>query len=132
VSGGIRSILTGRAPAPGGHYAQGTVHAGLIHIAGQLPIRPDGVPLLDASFEDQARQALDNLLAVVEAGGGDAGTVLKINVYLVGVEHWPAFNAVFAARFGEARPARAVIPVPALHYDFLVEVDGIAAMRASV
>lgn len=129
MSDAIRTILTDRAPAPGGHYSQGTVHAGLIHVAGQLPIRADGSRLLDAAFDEQARLALANFLAIVEAGGGDAASVLKVSVYLVGVEHWPAFNAVFAECFGDARPARAVVPVPALHYGFLVEIDGIAAVK---
>jgi len=128
LSVSIRSILTDRAPGPGGHYSQAMVHAGLIYVAGQLPIRPDGNRLLDTSFEDQARLALANFLAIVEASGGEAASVLKVNAYLVGVEHWPAFNAVFEERFGEARPARAVVPVPALHYGFKVKIDGIAAV----
>ncbi len=114
---------------PGGHYSPGVVHGGTVHVSGQLPIRPDGTRANDQPFEEQARVALDNLLAVVEAAGGSKETLLKINVYLVGVERWPAFNAVYADRMGETKPARAVIPVPELHHGFLVEIDGVAAVR---
>lgn len=113
---------------PRGHYSPGVVHAGVVHVAGQLPVHPDGSRANDATFEEQAALALDNLLRVVEAAGGSAATLLKVNVYVVGIEHWPRFDAVYAARMGDARPARAVIPVPELHHGFLVEVDGVAAV----
>src|SRR5688572_13543823 len=108
----IESIATSDAPAPAGHYSQGTAHDGLLFVAGQLAVRPDGTHQADAPFEDQARQALANLLAIVRAGGSSPERILKVNVYIVGVEHWPAFNRVFGDMFGEARPARAVVPVP--------------------
>jgi 2-iminobutanoate/2-iminopropanoate deaminase len=123
----IETIVTEAAPAPGGHYAQATASGGLLFVAGQLPVRPDGTHLSDAPFEDQARQALANLIAIVSAGGSRPERVLKVNVYIVGIEHWPAFNRVYAELFGDARPARAVVPVPVLHHGYLVEVDAIAA-----
>jgi 2-iminobutanoate/2-iminopropanoate deaminase len=46
------------------------------------------------------------------------------------VENWPAFNSVYAEVMGEARPARSVVPVPELHYGYLVEIDAIAAAPA--
>lgn len=123
----IETIVTDNAPEPGGHYAQATAHDGLLFVAGQLPVRPDGGHLSDAPFEEQARQALANLLAIVRAGGSAPERVLKVNVYVVGVEHWPAFNRIYAEQFGDAKPARAVVPVPELHFGYLVEVDAIAA-----
>ena len=123
----IKRIATGDAPMPAGHYSQGTAFDGLLFVAGQLPARPDGGHRADAPFEDQARQALANLIAIVRAGGSSPEQVLKVNVYVVGIEHWPTFNRVYAEMFGDARPARAVIPVPELHHGYLVEVDAIAA-----
>ena len=123
----IETVSTNDAPAPAGHYSQAAVHDGLIFVAGQLGVLPDGTHRPDASFEEQARQALENVLAIVCAGGSGPERVLKVNVYIVGVEHWPAFNRVYANVFGDARPARAVIPVPELHHGYLVEVDAIAA-----
>ena len=123
----IETIVTDDAPAPGGHYAQATASGDLLFVAGQLPVRPDGTHLSDAPFEEQARQALANLLAIVRAGGSGPERVLKVNVYIVGIDHWPAFNRVYAELFGDARPARAVMPVPELHFGYLLEVDCIAA-----
>jgi len=56
-------------PAPGGHYSHTAMGQGLVFVSGQLPIRPDGTRLVDASFEDQARQALANLAAALELAG---------------------------------------------------------------
>jgi 2-iminobutanoate/2-iminopropanoate deaminase len=123
----IERIVTDAAPAAGGHYAQATGTEGLLFVAGQLPVRPDGTHTADLPFEEQARQALANLLAIVRAGGSGPERVLKVNVYVVGIEHWPAFNRVYAEMFGDAKPARAVVPVPELHFGYLVEVDAIAA-----
>jgi reactive intermediate/imine deaminase len=125
------AILTERAPIPAGHYAQARVHAGVAYLSGQLPIRPDGAHDPAASFEDQARQALANLFAVLEAAGGSPDRVLKVTAYIVGVEHWPRFNAVYAEAFGDARPARSVVPVPELHHGYLVEIDAVAAVGPS-
>jgi reactive intermediate/imine deaminase len=124
---GIERIVTDAAPAPGGHYAQATAAEGLLFVAGQLPVRPDGTHMADQPFEAQAEQALANLLAIVRAGGSAPERVLKVNVYIVGIAHWPAFNRVYAEMFGDAKPARAVVPVPELHFGYLVEVDAIAA-----
>jgi reactive intermediate/imine deaminase len=123
----IEMIVTDAAPTPAGHYSQATAYDGLLFVAGQLPVRPDGTHAPDAPFEDQARQALANLIAILRAGGSAPDRVLKVNVYIAGIDHWPAFNRVYAELFGDARPARAVVPVPALHHGYLVEVDAIAA-----
>lgn len=122
----VTPISTDRAPPPGGHYSQGVRHGDLIHVSGQLPIAPDGTHHAEADFEQQARLALRNMIAVVEAAGGTAATLLKVTVYLVGVANWPRFNAVYAEVLGSARPARSVVPVPELHYGYLVEIDAVA------
>ena len=120
-------ISTPEAPTPAGHYAQAVVHGDLVYVSGQLPGRPDGTRLTEAPFGDQATQALANLLAILRAAGCGPERVLKVTVYIAGVEHWPAFDGAFAAAFGSWHPARAVVPVPALHHGYLVEVDAVAA-----
>lgn len=107
----ITPFSTASAPAPGGHYAQAIKHAGLLYISGQLPIAPDGTHLAEADFDDQARQAIRNLIAVAEAAGASVGSLLKVTVYVVGVANWPRFNAVYAEMLGAAHPARSVVPV---------------------
>ena len=123
----LMPISTPDAPKPAGHYAQAMVHGDLVYVSGQLPVRPDGTHLTQAAFPEQAAQALANLLAILRAAGCGPERVLKVTVYIAGVEHWPAFDSAFAAAFGSWHPARAVVPVPALHHGYLVEVDAVAA-----
>ncbi len=127
----MRTVATPGAPAARGHYSQAVVHAGLVYVAGQLPIVPDDPQRRLEGFEAQARQVLDNVIAILEAAGSGAESVLKATVYIADVAHWPAFNSLYAERFGAHRPARTVVPVAALHYGYLVEMDAIAAVRNS-
>jgi 2-iminobutanoate/2-iminopropanoate deaminase len=122
----IIPVTTGDAPAPAGHYSQAMVANGQVYISGQLPIRPDGARLPDDSFEMQADQAIGNVLAILKAAGGHAGNLVRVTAYIVGVENWPRFNAVYAKLLPDARPARTVVPVTQLHHGYLVEVDAIA------
>ncbi|GAA0337505.1 RidA family protein [Sphingomonas oligophenolica] len=122
----ITTLLTDGAPKPAGHYSQATVAAGHVYVSGQLPIRPDGVALPDEGFEAQARQAIENMLAILAAAGSGPQHLVRVTAYIVGVAHWPNFNAVYAAMLPDARPARTVVPVPELHHGFLVEIDAIA------
>lgn len=121
-----KPILTQAVPTPAGHYAQAIRSGEDLYISGQLPIRADGAPLDDMAFEAQARQAIANLLAILDAAGGLPADLCRVTAYIVGVAHWPAFNRVYAGMMGDARPARTVVPVPELHHGYLVEVDAIA------
>jgi reactive intermediate/imine deaminase len=123
----IERIQSPETAPPGGHYSPATAFGDLVFVSGQLPVLPDGTHDPAASFEEQTRRALGNLLAVVRAAGSSPERVLKVTAYVEGMENWPTFNLVFAELFGDARPARAVVPVPPLHYGYLVEVEAIAA-----
>ena len=122
----VTGILTDRAPKPAGHYTQAIVSGAHVYVSGQLPIRPDGSPLDDDGFEAQARQAIQNMLEIVRAAGSSPQQLVKVTAYIVGIANWPRFNAVYASMLPDARPARSVVPVPELHYGYLVEVDAIA------
>jgi len=122
----MKQILTEAAPQPAGHYSQAIVSGGHVYISGQLPIRPDRAPLADGEFGTQARQVIMNRLAILAEAGGTPGHLGKVTAYIVGVENWPEFNAVYANMLPNVRPARTVVPVPELHYGYLVEIDAIA------
>lgn len=117
--------------APGGHYSHVSVAAGLVFVSGQLPIRPDGVKLVDAPFEDQAAQVLANVRAALEAGGSGVPHLVQVRVYIDDMQNWPAFNAVYAHWAGSVKPARAVVPTGPLHFGLKVEVEavGLAVTR---
>jgi reactive intermediate/imine deaminase len=120
-----RISVAGAAP-PAGHYSPATAWGDLVFVSGQLPSRRDGTHTADQPFEVQARQVLDNLFAVLAAAGSSPDRVLKVTVYVAGIAHWPAFNRLYAEAFGDAKPARCVVPVPELHHGYLVEVEAIA------
>jgi 2-iminobutanoate/2-iminopropanoate deaminase len=117
--------VPGRTPR--GHYSYATTHGDLIFTAGMLPTRADGSHAAHASFEQQTRQVLENLLAVLKAAGAGQKDILKVTVYIVGAENWPAFNTIYAEIFGDHRPARTVLPVSELYFGYQVEGEAIAA-----
>ena len=124
--GDLIPISTDQAPTPAGHYSQAIVAGRHLYISGQLPIRADRQPVPDNSFEAQAAQAIENILAVLAAAGGTPERLARVTVYIVGIENWPRFNAVYASMLPNTRPARTVVPVPELHHGFLVEIDAVA------
>ena len=126
----VETLAPENLAAPGGHYSHAARFGDLVFTAGQLGIRPDGSHTCELGFEDQVRQALDTMLAALRSAGAEPSDILKVTAYIVGVDNWPRFKAVYAEVMGAVRPARTVVPVPQLHYGYLVEVDAIA-VRAS-
>lgn len=120
----MQLISTPTAPTPGGHYSQAVHAGGFVFVSGMLPGPP--APGEGDSFERQARAVLSHCRRVLEAAGCALTDVVQSTVYLVGVERWPEFNSIYADVFGAHRPARAVVPVPALHHDYLIEVQMVA------
>ena len=118
-------IQSAELPAPAGHYSQAVASGSLVFLSGILPARTQVDP--DSSdFEAQCASVFDQCEKVLRAAGCGFADVVQCTAYLAGVEHWPAFNAFYAGVFGDHKPARAVVPVPALHYGFLVEVQLVA------
>ena len=111
----------------GPHYSPVTRGAGLIFTSGQLPLRPGrDTSLADASFKEQAQQALANLQSVLSDAGADLSQVVKTTVYLSDMADWPELDEVYGQFFGAARPARSVVPTGPLHFGFRIEIEAIA------
>jgi 2-iminobutanoate/2-iminopropanoate deaminase len=123
----IAFMTSDALPRPGGHYSHAVRFGNLVFVSGQLATRPDGSQTAHLPFEDQVRQALENVLAVLRSAGATKDDVLKTTAYIVAVERWPRFDAIYAEVMGNARPARTVVPVAELHYGYLVEIDAVAA-----
>jgi 2-iminobutanoate/2-iminopropanoate deaminase len=124
----IQTVTTTDAPLPAGHYAQATVHNGVVYVAGQLPIDPYTGEKKSGAIEEQAEQALRNVAAILAVAGSDLAHVLKVTVYITDIDLWGRFNVVYARFFGVHKPARAVVPIKELHHGCLVEIDAIAAV----
>jgi 2-iminobutanoate/2-iminopropanoate deaminase len=124
----VRRIQTDRAPIPAGHYSQAIVHAGIVYVAGQLPIDPadGGRPV--GSIEEQTEQTLRNVATILEAAGSGLDRVLQMTVYVSDLDLWGRVNDTYARVMGEHRPARAIVPVKELHHGYQIEIQAIAAV----
>ena len=127
----MKTVATAAAPAARGHYSQAVVHAGIVYVGGQLPIDPADPQGRLEGFDAQARRVIDNVAAILAQAGSGLDHVVRATVYIADLEHWPAFNAIYAEKFGAHKPARTVVPVAGLHYGYLVEMDAIAALKGS-
>lgn len=118
-------VAAGRPPA--GHYSPAVVSGGFVFVSGQLPVEPEtGVPMADFSVEEQTRQVLANVAGILAAAGSSLDRVVNVTAYLTDVTLWGRFNAAYAEAMGAHRPARTVVPVPALHHGVAVEVSVVA------
>jgi reactive intermediate/imine deaminase len=114
--------------APGGHYSHAVTGNGFVFVSGQLPIAPDGSKLNEAPFERQAQQVLDNVAAALTGAGTAVDRLVQVRVYVTDIASWPAFNTIYAKWIGVSRPARAVVPVPELHFGFKIEIEAVATV----
>ncbi|MDD3716671.1 MAG: Rid family detoxifying hydrolase [Candidatus Marinimicrobia bacterium] len=119
-------VSSPNAPAPIGAYSQGNAWNGLIFTSGQLPVDPSGALIRD-DIVKATRAALDNVIAVVEAGGGSKDSILKITVFLRDLENFADVNAVFAGIFPKNAPARSAFQVARLPKDADIEIEAVAA-----
>lgn len=124
----LQAILTDKAPIPAGHYSQAIIHQGVVYVAGQLPIKPGQKEHTLGTIEEQTRQTLCNLDAILIASGSSRDRVIRVTIYVSDVSHWTKVNAAYAEFFGNHRPARTVVPVGKLHYGYEIELDAIAAV----
>ncbi|MGD8320528.1 MAG: Rid family detoxifying hydrolase [Gemmatimonadota bacterium] len=124
----MRIVETEKAPRPAGHYSQGIVHGDTVYVAGQLPVDPRDPQAPPGDAATQARQALANVAAILEAAGSGLDRTLQMTVYVSDIAHWAEVNRVYAEVMGQHRPARAVVPVRDLHYGYLVEIQAVAAV----
>lgn len=121
-------INTLDAAQPGGHYAQAIMHGQTAYLAGILPILPTGEKLSDATIADQTDAVLANLRAILAAAGSSPEQVIHVRIYLTDIDDWGTINARYAEFFGDHKPARAVVPVPVLHYGLNLELEAVAAV----
>ena len=97
-----------------------------IFVSGQLPVDPTTGTLVRAGVKAQTRRALDNLRAVLEAGGATLAHVVRVTVYLKNIEDFVQVNEVYAEFFPQNPPARVTVGVARLPKEALLELDAIA------
>jgi 2-iminobutanoate/2-iminopropanoate deaminase len=119
-------IATDEAPGAVGPYSQGVHTDELVFTAGQLGIVPGTKDFAGPDIESQTRQALENLKAVLEAGGSCLRHVLKVTVFLQDMEEFSRMNGVYAEFFSDKPPARSAVEVAALPLGGRVEIEAVA------
>lgn len=120
------SIASDRAPKAIGPYSQAIRSGDLLFLSGQIPLDPATGELVRGSIEAEVTRVLDNIAAVLAAGGCGFDDVVRTTVYLADMADFQAMNEVYGRVFGAARPARSTVQVAGLPRGARVEIDVIA------
>jgi reactive intermediate/imine deaminase len=123
-------IHTDQAPQAIGTYSQAVRVGDTVYLSGQIPLVPATMELVDGDMEAQIRRVFDNLQAVARATGGDLSDVVKLNIFLTDLAHFPLVNQLMAEYFNEPYPARAAIGVASLPKGAAVEMDAVMVLGA--
>ena len=124
----IETVATSGAPRAIGPYSQALRAGGFLFTAGQVGFDPATGELVDGGIGEQTRQVLQNIRAILEAGGSVLAQVVKTTVFLVDMADFAAMNEVYAEAFGTHRPARSTVAVAALPRGARVEIEAVAAI----
>lgn len=121
-----RIIHTEKAPAALGPYSQAIEVNGTLFVSGQIPFVPETMSLVSDDVQDQTKQSLENVKAILEAAGYTFKNVIKATVFIKNMEDFALMNEVYNEYLGNIKPARACIEVARLPKDVKVEIEVIA------
>ena len=125
-----KSILSSPkiAKVAGAPYSSGTKVGNLLFTAGMVSLNEKGEIVGRGDIRAQTRQVLDNVKAIVEAGGGKMTDIAKTTVYITDLANFAAMNEVYKTYFPSDPPARATVKADLVNKDFLVEIDAFAVV----
>ena len=127
----LRIVTTDQAPAAIGPYSQGVVAHGFVYTAGQIPLDPATMELVQGDIAAQTEQVMKNVQGVLQAAGADLATVVKTTVFLRDMGDFAPMNEVYGRWFGEHKPARSTVQAARLPRDVAVEIEAIALVANS-
>lgn len=122
------TISTKNAPAAIGPYSQAAKKGHLLITSGQIPLDPESGEIVGDEIQAQAERVLQNLKAVLEAGGASLDDVIKTTCFLNDMNDFVPFNEVYQKYFEGDAPARSCVAVERLPKDVLVEIEAIAVI----
>ena len=122
-------IKTNKAPQAIGTYSQAVRAGNTVYLSGQIPLVPETMEIEQGDMHAQIRRVFENLSAVAQAAGGGLKDVVKLNVFLTDLAHFPLVNEVMAQYFSEPYPARAAVGVAALPKGVSIEMDAIMVLE---
>ncbi len=121
-------VSTPKAPAAIGPYSQAVKVGNLVFTSGMIPIDPATNTLVEGGIEVQAKQALENLSALLTASGSSLPQVVKTVVFIKNMDDFAKVNEIYATYFTERFPARSCVEVARLPKDVLIEIEAIAEL----
>lgn len=121
-----RVIHTEKAPAALGPYSQAIEVNGTLYVSGQIPFIPETMTCVSDDVQEQTKQSLENLKAIVEEAGYTLNDVVKCGVFIKDMNDFPLINEIYAQYFSDNKPARACVEVARLPKDVKVEIECIA------
>ena len=119
-------VATTQAPGAAGPYSQGIVANGFMFVAGQIAVVPGTKDFVAGGIKEQTAQVLNNLKAILEAGGSSLDKIVKTTVFLSDVNSFAEMNGVYATFFGDNPPARSTVQAVLPRAGALVEIECIA------
>lgn len=123
-------VATAKAPEAIGPYAQANIIDNLVITSGQIPIVPETGTIVSGGIEEQTRQVLDNLSAVLEAAGTNLNNIIKTTCFIKDMNDFSKLNEVYGSYFNSGvYPSRSAIEVARLPKDVLVEIEAIATIK---
>ena len=123
----MKKLSTDKAPAAIGPYSQGHKVGEFVFTSGQIPLNPK-TGVLATEIKEATKQSLDNVKAILEAGGTSMDNVIKTVVFVKNMDDFAAVNEVYATYFNENPPARSCVAVAKLPMDAVIEIEAIATL----
>ena len=118
-------IATDKAPQAIGTHSQAVKVNSTVYMSGQIPLVPTTMEVVEGDIRVQISQVFDNLKAVAQAAGGSLDELVKVNIFLTDLSHFPLVNEVMAEYFAKPYPARAAVGVASLPKGVAVEMDAV-------
>ena len=124
----LEFLATDKAPAAVGPYSQGIKTGNLVFSSGQLPVDPESGKVSNGDIQKETRFCLNNVKAVLEAGGARLENIVKVTVFVTDMGNFAKINEVYADFFGDHKPARSLVQVAGLPMGADIEIEAIASI----
>jgi 2-iminobutanoate/2-iminopropanoate deaminase len=122
-------IFTEKAPAPIGPYNQAVLKGNTLYTSGQIALNPETMELVIENIEEETKQVMENMKAVLEAAGMTFENVVKTTIFIMNMSDFGSINAVYGSYFNEkTAPARETVQVACLPKNVNIEISMIAAL----
>lgn len=125
----LKRVETANAPAAIGPYSQGIIANGFVYTAGQIPLDPATMEIVEGDIAAQTKRVMESLKAILEQAGASLQTVVKTTVFLKSMDDFAAMNTVYAEYFGDHKPARSTVQAAKLPKDVNVEIEAVALVK---